>query len=66
MNTMEDDKYMNNNTIKNAISKFNDKKLQSISIENPKPLFKNFENGMINVNFKIKMRDGLQKMKKKK
>ena len=33
---MEDDKHMNNNTIKNAISKFNDKKLQSISIENPK------------------------------
>ena len=66
MNTMEDDQYMNNNTIKNAISTFNDNKLQSISNENPKLQFKNYENGMINVNFKVKMRDGLQKMKKKK
>ena len=29
-------------------------------------MFKNFENGMINVNFKIKMKDGLEKMKQKK
>ena len=63
---MQDDKSMNNHTIKNAISSYNDKKLKSFSIDNPKPLIKNFENGMINVNFKIKMRDGLLKMKKKK
>jgi len=54
---------MNNLTIKNAINTYNNK-LKSISYDHLK--YKNAENGMINVNFKIKMKKGLLKMKNKK
>ena len=36
MNTIDDDKFMNNHTIKNAITTFNDNKLKSISSNNQK------------------------------
>lgn len=64
MNQLDEDKSMNNQTIKNAINTFNYNKIQSISYDNLK--VKNLENGMINVNFKIKMKNGLLRMKNKK